>query len=173
MEDSAARNVKLLSSLLRDEPLSGDASEDDEIDEIDHEHTDEPVCPYCGHEHSDGDEYHERDDTTRITCTECGQEFESERYVLARYSTSKIDHEAEALAKRRKDEETAARYAACQKFPPGTPVRIKERARGAASARGASGVVANRELSRRNPVVRVEVGDQCYSVFPEDVELLC
>lgn len=47
--------------------------------EVDHEDTDDIICPYCGESHDPYDGYNEglnsEDDTTEITCTACGGEF--------------------------------------------------------------------------------------------------
>lgn len=55
--------------------------------EIDHEFTDEVVCPYCGREHCDSWEY--SDDGTE-ECNDCGKTFNYTRNVTVEYSTSKL-----------------------------------------------------------------------------------
>lgn len=56
---------------------------------IDHEYTDEIVCPYCGSEHADSWEY--ESDTNVIDCWECGREFRYERHVIITYSSEKME----------------------------------------------------------------------------------
>ncbi len=55
--------------------------------EIDHEGTDNIVCPYCGHVHTECYEY--RDDT-EVWCENCDEKFWSSRYTKVTYTTSKI-----------------------------------------------------------------------------------
>lgn len=54
--------------------------------EIDHEFTEEVVCPYCGYEFSDSWEF---SDNAEIECDECGETFISERNSEVTYSTQK------------------------------------------------------------------------------------
>ncbi len=56
--------------------------------EIDHTNTDEMVCPYCGHTHSDSWELVYDSETTE--CNACDTEFRYEREKIYSYSTSKI-----------------------------------------------------------------------------------
>jgi len=55
---------------------------------IDHEYTDEIVCPYCGCEVSDSWEYGCDDDV--IDCSECGKKFRYYRDTHVTYNTRKI-----------------------------------------------------------------------------------
>ena len=57
------------------------------MEEIDHEFTDNIVCPHCGHEFMDCFEF---SDTGAYECYECGEKFEYEREVTITYSTRKI-----------------------------------------------------------------------------------
>lgn len=57
------------------------------IREIDHEYTDEIVCPHCGYEHSDSWEYEEDGEED---CHECGKPFYSGRDLSVTYWTSKM-----------------------------------------------------------------------------------
>lgn len=58
-------------------------------EEIEHECTDEIVCPYCGREQSDSWEYHLNDgDEIDIEC-DCGKTFFATANVSISYSTSK------------------------------------------------------------------------------------
>lgn len=57
---------------------------------IDHEYTDEIVCPHCGYEHSDSFEYSEDGDTT---CNDCGKPFHYARDISVTYSTDKLEFE--------------------------------------------------------------------------------
>lgn len=61
-----------------------------EIKEIDHELTDEIVCPYCGHEFSDSYEFEGED---KIICYECNKEFGCMSHIRINYSTKKIKEE--------------------------------------------------------------------------------
>jgi transcription elongation factor Elf1 len=131
----------------------------DDADEIDTWFTDEPVCPHCGHAHDGGSEYHESNDTVRIQCSECEMEFESERSFAVSYSTSKIDHAAEAAAAEQKRVATAARLKACQEFPPGCRVRVRVGLQLRGVHVGMEGVVANCELSKTHPCVVVQFED--------------
>lgn len=56
--------------------------------EIDHEFTDNIICPYCGYEERDSFEYSDNDETE---CPDCEQTFKSQRHVRITYSTSKIE----------------------------------------------------------------------------------
>lgn len=55
---------------------------------IEHESTDEIVCPHCGYEFNDSWEF--RSDSGVIDCEECGKTFRYERELLVYYSTSKV-----------------------------------------------------------------------------------
>lgn len=59
--------------------------------EIDHECTDNAVCPYCGHVDKDSWELPENDSETQ--CGSCGKEYFYERSVFVSYSTHKIESE--------------------------------------------------------------------------------
>ena len=63
---------------------------DEEESEIDHEYTDEIVCPYCGYEHGDS---WEAPDDGEDECAECGKTFRFERDYTIRYVTVKIGEE--------------------------------------------------------------------------------
>lgn len=56
--------------------------------EIDHEYTNEVVCPYCGYEHNDSYEYSEFDD--EFECNGCSEIFIMERNIEITYSTKKL-----------------------------------------------------------------------------------
>ena len=61
--------------------------------EIDHEHTDLIVCPYCGHENQDSWEIDfgpEMDAEMFLTCVSCENEFRVSCEVVVMYSTEKI-----------------------------------------------------------------------------------
>lgn len=150
----------------------------DETEDFDHEGTDSPVCPHCGHEISDGAEAHDGNESTRIECDECGEEFDSFAEVSVTYSTFKIDPEAEArrLARQEEDrqrflQERAAARAACQKFTPGMRIRVKDSAE-ARHLRGREGVVENRELPRNASCVRVTLSGstRADNIDPVDLE---
>ena len=57
------------------------------MSEINHEFTDEIVCPYCGNECRNSWEFSDED---RYECDECGKEFFHTRNVSIDYSTEKI-----------------------------------------------------------------------------------
>lgn len=54
---------------------------------FEHEYEDEIVCPNCGYEFSDCNEYGEGEQH----CDECKKPFEMERHVSVSYSTKKIE----------------------------------------------------------------------------------
>ena len=58
--------------------------------EIEHEYTNEIVCPYCGYECSDSWEFDSNNNCGTHECGDCGEEFEWERNIDIDYSTSKI-----------------------------------------------------------------------------------
>lgn len=53
---------------------------------IDHEGTNEIVCPWCGYTHCDSWERRDEDDTE---CSDCGKPFYYSRDTWVSYSTSK------------------------------------------------------------------------------------
>jgi hypothetical protein len=55
--------------------------------EIDHDYTDEIVCPYCGYEFSDSWEIGA--DSGEEECYECGEKFEFYRHIEVSYCTAK------------------------------------------------------------------------------------
>lgn len=67
--------------------------------EIDHERTDNAVCPYCGHEDYDSWElgYRNRggetgdDETGNVECGKCDKTYIWIRHVSVDYSTKKIE----------------------------------------------------------------------------------
>lgn len=59
--------------------------------EIDHECTDNAVCPYCGHVNKDSWELPGNDDETQ--CGSCGKEYFYERSELITYYTYKKECE--------------------------------------------------------------------------------
>jgi uncharacterized Zn finger protein len=60
-------------------------------DEIDHEFTDEAVCPHCGHKFSDSHEFFREypHSSVKVDCDACGKEFVLERDWDVTYSTAK------------------------------------------------------------------------------------
>ena len=56
--------------------------------EIDHDYTNEIVCPYCGYEH--GDSWEVSDDEGKMDCHSCEKEFKYQRDITIDYSTQKI-----------------------------------------------------------------------------------
>lgn len=65
---------------------------DDNPEEIDHEFTDNAVCPYCGHENLDSWELGDRgdDECGEDECGKCGKEYTWTRHVTVDYSTKKL-----------------------------------------------------------------------------------
>jgi len=59
--------------------------------EIDHEYTENIVCPYCGCEHGDSWEYNLDSTDTVIECYDCGEEFYAYREIEVTYSTKKAE----------------------------------------------------------------------------------
>ena len=57
---------------------------------IDHDYTDEVVCPHCGYEFGDS---WELGDGGELECDECGKEFEFYRHVEVTYCTYQITEE--------------------------------------------------------------------------------
>ena len=55
--------------------------------EIDHEYTNEVVCPHCGYEHRDS---WELSDAGEHECDNCGEPFLIERIVSVTYCTAKL-----------------------------------------------------------------------------------
>lgn len=58
----------------------------------DTEHTDNPVCPHCGHVDLDAWEidFGGTEGTTEVLCGACGEEYSCSRYVTVYYHTKKI-----------------------------------------------------------------------------------
>jgi transcription elongation factor Elf1 len=62
-------------------------------DKIDHEYTDEIVCPFCGCEFIDSWEYSNGDeDIGLLECGNCGKEFYATRRIDITYSTKKATY---------------------------------------------------------------------------------
>lgn len=59
--------------------------------EIDHEYTNEVVCPYCGYKDRDSWELSDNDGETY--CGRCDKEFAYTRNISISYCTSKIEEE--------------------------------------------------------------------------------
>ena len=70
--------------------------------EIDHEYTDEIVCPYCGHEFSESYEF--SGDSGEEECYECGKEFEYHRHIEVTYCTYEITEEMKEKKRIRKEQ---------------------------------------------------------------------
>jgi len=65
-----------------------------ETKEIDHEYTDEVVCPYCGYIMSDSWELGDRDGGEcewEEICPECDKKFISARMITIDYKTRKME----------------------------------------------------------------------------------
>lgn len=58
--------------------------------DIDHEYTDDIVCPWCGHTWQDSGEWSwDYKDTVSDDCGECGKPFEARREFAVYYTTIK------------------------------------------------------------------------------------
>jgi transcription elongation factor Elf1 len=57
--------------------------------EIDHEYTDDIVCPYCGYEFTDSWEFEGNEDLGLIDCQSCEKPFIATRNVEVTYTTEK------------------------------------------------------------------------------------
>lgn len=137
------------------------------MSDIDCDYTDNVVCPYCGHEHEhDLHEMFGREDTIRTECDECGKQFEVSRDFSVSYSSSKIDHEAEARVEAEAKQLREARVDACRRFPPGTPIRVT-----AGVHEGREGFVENREASIYVSIVTAE-GQYIGSADADQIEKL-
>ena len=59
---------------------------------IDHDLTDEIVCPHCGYEMSDSWECHLLpDDEQILECSECGEKYKATCVITVEYSTEKLE----------------------------------------------------------------------------------
>ncbi|APM41375.1 hypothetical protein [Clostridium kluyveri] len=63
-----------------------------ECKDINHECTDEIVCPFCGQEFTDSWEYGDDEALGLIECDECGKSFYASREVSITYSTRKANY---------------------------------------------------------------------------------
>lgn len=54
--------------------------------EVEHEYTNEVVCPHCGEELMDSWELYEEGE---YQCDECGEEYHYERNIIVTYTTRK------------------------------------------------------------------------------------
>ena len=60
-------------------------------EKIEHEYTDEIVCPYCGNEFSDSWELGDGEDIGELECDECNKKFTAYRNLSKpTYSTEKL-----------------------------------------------------------------------------------
>ncbi len=61
--------------------------------EIDHEYTDEIVCPFCGYKFSDSWEYEgDSEDIGLLECDDCNKSFYATRNVSVDYCTEKANY---------------------------------------------------------------------------------
>jgi transcription elongation factor Elf1 len=61
--------------------------------EIDHEYTDEIICPYCGNEFTDSWEYGiNEEDLGLLECDECGKSFYASRHIEITYVTEEANY---------------------------------------------------------------------------------
>jgi DNA-directed RNA polymerase subunit RPC12/RpoP len=84
--------------------------------EIDHEYTDEVVCPYCGFEYGDSYEFftgcHEN---SEAQCEGCNKYFAMTRNVSVDYSTSKMCDKNKEEHEYKDFEYKGEKYQVCQK----------------------------------------------------------
>jgi hypothetical protein len=61
--------------------------------EVEHDYTDEIVCPYCGYEFSESYEFGDGfdEDLDIIDCGECEESFYASRSIMVNYSTEKLE----------------------------------------------------------------------------------
>lgn len=59
------------------------------IGDIEHEFTEEIVCPFCGHAHCDSWEYGDGEDDGLESCLKCGGKFTWSRNSIITYSTER------------------------------------------------------------------------------------
>lgn len=57
--------------------------------EINHEYTDEIVCPYCGYEFTNSWEFNDTQDEQHVECHDCGEEFLLYVNITVDYTTRK------------------------------------------------------------------------------------
>jgi DNA-directed RNA polymerase subunit RPC12/RpoP len=66
---------------------------------IDHNYTDEVVCPHCGYQHSDSGEFFWDTIEPIIECAKCGREFTATQEFTVTYSTEKNSTTADQSGK--------------------------------------------------------------------------
>jgi hypothetical protein len=82
---------------------------------IDHEYTDEVVCPYCGLEHSCSYEFFSgRSDESETQC-ECGKYFSMIRNISVDYSSSKMCEKNKEPHDFKDHEYKGKKYQICEK----------------------------------------------------------
>ena len=60
------------------------------MSDIEHDYTDEIVCPYCGAIHGDSWEYfRDGNDDAEIKCQSCGKDFAATMDISVSYSTER------------------------------------------------------------------------------------
>ena len=63
------------------------------MNEVDHEYTDEIVCPWCGYEFSDSWEFGNGGEFTELEdCPECDKSFYASRTITVAYTTQKVTY---------------------------------------------------------------------------------
>ena len=144
---------------------------------IDHEYTSTPVCPWCGaadYDWWDGSGLNSDGDEADQECGSCEKPYRTNIYVTQDFCTEKRDiaEEERVEAARRERAETSRlkRLAGVEALPPGTRVRVVQK-KYSTRQNGLTGVVANEEINRRNPHVRVNLDDAKFgrsSIFDAD-----
>lgn len=130
---------------------------------IDHEYTGVPVCPWCGWKDNDwwdGSGLKDDGDTEKMECGDCEKPFETTMYISRDFCTKKRDiaeeERVEAERKERAEENRLKRLAGVETFTPGTRVKVVQK-KYPTRQNGRVGTVANEEINKRNPYVRVNL----------------
>lgn len=72
------------------EAYSQEEQDEEQINEIDHEYTDNPVCPYCGREYVDDEGYFTNEEGFEEECDECGKKFYISANISVSYTSKKL-----------------------------------------------------------------------------------
>lgn len=124
-----------------------------------------PECPWCGTKIEDFYEYGGMltEDGAEWECWECEQPLRTTCYISYSFNTHAVDVEAEKKAEDKREREAEhrrlVRLRAAEQWKPGDRVRIR-----ADNPRfihdGKTATVANRELSKHNPFVHLDLNER-------------